>query len=170
MRQSQPQVGTLKYKYFLTSPSSPPITTPSNIFQSKPTHPTPTHPTPTHPIPTHPTPTHSSQHRHTIHINNMKFTLAASALAISSVAGSPYFGLLAARSASPIHLQSINAAAQRLWIGRETSTYCPDVVEKCPPGDRTNFALSEDGGSMSMGAIVPGGQLVWVDSKTGAVG
>jgi hypothetical protein len=101
----------------------------------------------------------------------MKFAVAASAIAgFTSVTASPYFGLLAARSASPIHLQPINAAAQRLWIGRETSTYCPDVVEKCPPGDRTNFALSEDGGSMSMGAIVPGGQLVWVDSKTGAVG
>jgi hypothetical protein len=99
----------------------------------------------------------------------MKFALAAAALAGVSSA-SPYFGLLSARSGSPIHLRDINAASQRLWIGRETSTYCPDVVEKCPPGDRTNFALSEDGGSMSMGAIVPGGQLVWVDSKTGAVG
>ena len=55
------------------------------------------------------------------------------------------FGLIAARSTTPIHLQSVNANGQRFWIGKETATFCPsDVVPDCPPGTSTEL-LAADG-------------------------
>ena len=69
-----------------------------------------------------------------------------------------YFGVIAARSASPIHLQPIAASGERLWIGKDTASYCPPQVGKnCPPGTNTNFGGGE--GTLGMGAIVPGGQV-----------
>ena len=51
------------------------------------------------------------------------------------------FGVLALRSGSPIHLQSVNAAGQRFWVGVPTGTYCPsEVVDPCPPGTETVWA------------------------------
>lgn len=50
------------------------------------------------------------------------------------------FGVVALRSGSPIHLQSVNAAGQRFWIGVPTATFCPSEVNPCPPGTETVWA------------------------------
>lgn len=51
------------------------------------------------------------------------------------------FGVVAARSASPIHYLSLAARGNALYLGGETKSYCPDQVEKeggvCPPGNET---------------------------------
>lgn len=59
------------------------------------------------------------------------------------------FGVIAARSASPVHLQSVNANGLALWIGKETATYCPLTnTTECPPGDETVFAVGGGGASL----------------------
>ncbi|KAI7975936.1 hypothetical protein EIK77_007262 [Talaromyces pinophilus] len=58
------------------------------------------------------------------------------------------FGVLALRSGSPIHLQSVNAAGQRFWIGVPTATYCPSEIYE--------LTCTKD-------VEVPGGQQVYVD-------
>ncbi|GAM39923.1 IgE-binding protein [Talaromyces pinophilus] len=68
------------------------------------------------------------------------------------------FGVLALRSGSPIHLQSVNAAGQRFWIGVPTATYCPSEVDPCPPGTETVWANPN-----GLDVEVPGGQQVYVD-------
>lgn len=51
-------------------------------------------------------------------------------------------GLIATHSASPIHLQSINASGQAFWIGKETSSYCPLTDQSlCPPGKDTSIII-----------------------------
>ncbi|KAL8705726.1 MAG: hypothetical protein Q9201_001160 [Fulgogasparrea decipioides] len=78
------------------------------------------------------------------------------------------FGVIAARSASPIHLQSINAAGGAFWIQKDTATYCPLTNQtQCPPGKDSVFSVG--GGGASLDTEVPGGQLVYV-SPTGALG
>ncbi|KAL9037851.1 MAG: hypothetical protein Q9214_005518, partial [Letrouitia sp. 1 TL-2023] len=48
------------------------------------------------------------------------------------------FGLIALRSASPIHFGSIDASGYAFYIGKKTVSYCPDQVgDACPPGDQT---------------------------------
>lgn len=59
------------------------------------------------------------------------------------------FGAIAARSASPIHLQSINANGQAFWIGKPTASYCPLTNQTlCPPGNETVFAVGGGGASL----------------------
>lgn len=58
------------------------------------------------------------------------------------------FSIIAARSASPVHLQSVVANGQGFWIGKQTATYCPPQVSPCPPGDVT--VLDYLDGSMSL--------------------
>lgn len=58
------------------------------------------------------------------------------------------FTIIAARSASPVHLQSVVANGQGFWIGKETATYCPPQVSPCPPGVAT--VLDYFDGSMSL--------------------
>src|SRR5438309_7217048 len=91
----------------------------------------------------------------------MKTTLAFSTLAAllpAAFAQTTGFTAIAARSASPIHLQSINAAGLKFWIGKSTSSYCPsEVVPDCPAGTDTVFAGGD--GTLSMDVEVPGGQL-----------
>ncbi|KAL8976835.1 MAG: hypothetical protein Q9205_007240, partial [Flavoplaca limonia] len=71
------------------------------------------------------------------------------------------FGAIAARSASPIHLQTINANGQSFWIGKETATYCPlDPQSQCPPGNQTVFSAGNGGASLDV--VVPGGQSIYV--------
>lgn len=74
------------------------------------------------------------------------------ALIASTTAQQNYFGLIAARSASPIHLQPISANGDALWIGKPTSKYCPNVVRKqggCPKGQKgTNFEGGNGGLAM----------------------
>ncbi|KAI4166452.1 MAG: hypothetical protein LQ343_008040 [Gyalolechia ehrenbergii] len=72
-----------------------------------------------------------------------------------------YFGVIAARSASPIHLQAVNASGQAFWIGKDTTTYCPLTNQaNCPRGTDTVFAVG--GGGASLQTVVPGGQQIYV--------
>jgi hypothetical protein len=102
----------------------------------------------------------------------MKTSFAIAALAgLISSASAQYIGIIAAHSASPIHLQSLAANGQAIWIGKKTAAYCPKKVvgaKNCPKGKETNFAFN--GGSLAMGAEVPGGQEVYIDPSTGALG
>lgn len=53
--------------------------------------------------------------------------------------------LIAARSASPIHLAPINAAGQAFWIGKKTSSYCPlNLPTSCPKGTSTVIGVYGD--------------------------
>ncbi|KAL2054645.1 hypothetical protein ABVK25_004948 [Lepraria finkii] len=79
------------------------------------------------------------------------------------------FTIIAARSGSPIHLQSINANNGSFWIGKPTLSYCiPEVPPgDCPPGTTTAL-LAGDGGA-SMDADVPGGQDVYISATNAAL-
>ncbi|KAL8708508.1 MAG: hypothetical protein Q9225_007590, partial [Loekoesia sp. 1 TL-2023] len=71
------------------------------------------------------------------------------------------FGVIAARSASPVHLQPVNANGLAFWIGKDTATYCPlSNQAQCPPGTETVFAVG--GGGASLDTAVPGGQEIYV--------
>ena len=99
----------------------------------------------------------------------MKTTIALAAVAgiISTVAGQ-YFGVIAAHSASPIHLLPWSASGERIWLGKTTASYCPsEEVQDCPKGKSTNFANGNI--TLAMGAEVPGGQLVYIDPACGAL-
>lgn len=58
------------------------------------------------------------------------------------------FSIIAARSASPVHLQSVVANGRGFWIGKETATYCPSQVSQCPPGDVTVLDYYQGGLSL----------------------
>ncbi|OQO11587.1 hypothetical protein B0A48_03314 [Cryoendolithus antarcticus] len=80
-----------------------------------------------------------------------------------------YFTLVSVRSASPIHFGQITASGERLYINRNTASYCPTQVgDACPAGNITTFAGGS--GPLAMGVIVPGGQQVYIDPVCGAVG
>lgn len=53
------------------------------------------------------------------------------------------FGVMASRSASPIHLTPMVANGTSFWLGGKTSSYCPPNVPemggKCPPGKDTQI-------------------------------
>nr|POE93660.1 putative secreted protein [Quercus suber] len=92
----------------------------------------------------------------------MKTTTVLSSLALAgAVNAQGLFGTLNLRSASPIHFTTLSASGLRIWINKPTATYCPDSVASegaCPNSTSTNFAGGND--TLSMGAIVPGGQQV----------
>jgi hypothetical protein len=99
----------------------------------------------------------------------MKFSTVAvlSGLAASVSAD---FGVIVARSASPIHLQELNATGNAFYVGKPTTTYCPEGVSglKCPVGKgETLFAGGHE--TLGLSVVVPGGQQVYVQ-KNGAVG
>lgn len=82
----------------------------------------------------------------------MKFssTLFLASLVPYALASAP-FSIIAARSASPIHLQPVEASSQSFWIGKGTSSYCPTVVTpNCPPGTQTALLVSGNVGGCSM--------------------
>jgi len=97
----------------------------------------------------------------------MKTTAAASfifSLFPLALAQSPVpFSLIAARSTSPIHLQSINANDLGFWIGKSTQSFCPSDVSDCPPGEDTAFVGGDV--TLSLDVEVPGGQQVYVASS-----
>lgn len=83
----------------------------------------------------------------------------------SATPESPYFGVISARSASPIHLQPLTARGGYFYLGGEggPSSYCPvETVgaAACPPGNTTVLAGGDK--TLSMGVVVPGGQQVYV--------
>ncbi|KAB8076929.1 hypothetical protein BDV29DRAFT_73087 [Aspergillus leporis] len=94
----------------------------------------------------------------------MKVSLALSLLlpllaaAAPTAPENPPFGVMAGRSASPIHLLAMNAAGQKFWLGGETTSYCP-LPEGCPAGTSTVFSP----GGYGLNVMVPGGQQVYVD-------
>ncbi|KAJ8061415.1 hypothetical protein OCU04_009236 [Sclerotinia nivalis] len=88
--------------------------------------------------------------------------LASSAAAtpiVSARSAGNAFGLIAIRSGSNLQNQAINAFEGGLWIGKETSTYCP-LASGCPAGKWTNFVAGED--TLDLNVEVPGGQQVYV--------
>ncbi|KAF1949309.1 hypothetical protein CC80DRAFT_497625 [Byssothecium circinans] len=92
----------------------------------------------------------------------MKTVAAFSALVASTMAQG-YFGVISARSASPIHLLPLNANGGKFTLGGSPSPHCPpEVGEVCNayPGNETVFAGGD--GTLSLGVIVPGGQQVYV--------
>lgn len=101
----------------------------------------------------------------------MKTTFTVAALTgLLSTASAQYFGLTSARSASPIHYQTVSASGNSIWLNKKTSSYCPENIKDiggCPAGNTTTFAGGED--TLSMGVVVPGGQQVYIDPDTGAV-
>lgn len=87
-------------------------------------------------------------------------TLAA-VTGFASLAAGQYFGIVAAHSGSAIHLQPLEANGERIWIGSITASYCPIQPQSvCPKGVNTNFIGGDE--TLSMGAEVPGGQMVYV--------
>ncbi|PWY86921.1 hypothetical protein BO70DRAFT_360648 [Aspergillus heteromorphus CBS 117.55] len=99
----------------------------------------------------------------------MKLTLASSLLPLLAAAApsskvtrdTAAFGVMSARSGSPIHLLPLNAAGSAFYLGGETESYCPfgNSSALCPPGTETVFAGSGSGLSVE----VPGGQEVYVN-------
>ncbi|KAF2101999.1 hypothetical protein NA57DRAFT_53937 [Rhizodiscina lignyota] len=94
----------------------------------------------------------------------MKTTLAISAI-LGLFSFSPvqanYFSVISVRSASLIHLQSINANGGSFWIGKTTTSYCPQAeVSDCPPGNDTVFEGGND--TLGLGTVVPAGQQVYI--------
>ncbi|KAF2028762.1 hypothetical protein EK21DRAFT_113618 [Setomelanomma holmii] len=99
----------------------------------------------------------------------MKSTLAlalapflTTALAQSTPSPPPgpnYFGVIAARSASPIHLSTLTARGLKFYLGGgPPATYC--AVTACPPGNTTVLAGGDN--TLSMAVDVPGGQQVYI--------
>lgn len=110
----------------------------------------------------------------------MKYALSVTALVATALAascpapsaapapepepsGPSYFGVISARSASPIHLLPLTARGQKFYLGGPgPSSYCPvaQVGDACPPGNTTVLAGGDK--TLSLGVIVPGGQQVYV--------
>ncbi|KAI9738743.1 MAG: hypothetical protein M1834_008250 [Cirrosporium novae-zelandiae] len=97
----------------------------------------------------------------------MRFSTATTIMAAAPVlaSASTTFTLMSARSGSAIHLQSVQASDQALWIGGETETYCPNTTAAI---DCTQFdnvaAFTFNEGAVAMDVSVPGGQLLYVKS------
>jgi hypothetical protein len=102
---------------------------------------------------------------------NMKtFTTVAALNTLFLTTSAQYFGLISSRSASPIHYQTVSASNQSLWLNKPTASYCPPNIKDiggCPAGNTTDFAGGDN--TLGMGAVVPGGQQVYIDAETGAV-
>lgn len=56
---------------------------------------------------------------------------------------------------------SLQANGGSFWIGKNTSSYCPDNVGDCPSGNSTSF-VSDSNGALSLNTEVPGGQQVFI--------
>lgn len=82
----------------------------------------------------------------------------------SPAPGPSYFGVISARSASPVHLLPLTARGGKFYLGGSggPSSYCPPNLPagSCPPGNETVFAGGD--GTLSLGVVVPGGQQVYV--------
>ncbi|TGO44033.1 hypothetical protein BCON_0636g00030 [Botryotinia convoluta] len=88
--------------------------------------------------------------------------LASSAAAtpiVSARADSNAFGLISIRSGTDLQNQAITASGGRLWIGKDTASYCP-LSTGCPDGTSTTFVAGEN--TLGLNTIVPGGQQVYI--------
>ncbi|RMZ86087.1 hypothetical protein DV737_g100, partial [Chaetothyriales sp. CBS 132003] len=98
------------------------------------------------------------------------FTSTTSSTSSSApvVAPTAPYGVIAARSGSPIHLLPLNAAGFSFHLGGSTASYCPTSVTEqggvCPPGNVTVLL-----GTCSLDDEVPGGQQIWA-TPDGAIG
>ncbi|RMZ72071.1 binding [Pyrenophora seminiperda CCB06] len=100
----------------------------------------------------------------------MAATACSSAPAATGTAPAPvdnngYFGVVSARSASPIHLQTLTARNGKFYLGGAGPTsYCPPNIgaSNCPAGNTT--VLSGGATTLNMGVVVPGGQQVFVQA------
>ncbi|KAF2763923.1 hypothetical protein EJ03DRAFT_283100 [Teratosphaeria nubilosa] len=75
-----------------------------------------------------------------------------------------YFELVAVNYAYAFHLEKVQGTGDAIYIGGNSSHYCPLESEPdnpCPNTAQTDFLLS--GGSLAMGAEVPGGQACYID-------
>jgi hypothetical protein len=109
-------------------------------------------------IPTLALSTPAPHHRSPIHHQVSTTTSSTPPPAATSWPDKP-FTVIAARSASPIHLLSLNAAGQSFYLGGEPATYCPLPPSQgtCPPGNVTAFL-----GLNNLDVLVPGGQTLYV--------
>lgn len=123
--------------------------------------------------------------QHFLQLIKMKTTFALALAAAGSAAALPApqagtttplkFGGLALRSASPIHLSPINANGLEFWIGKNTTTYCPEdsaAADACPTANSnsTIFTYLNGQGTLGLNTIVPGGQQVYVTEGDEATG
>lgn len=105
----------------------------------------------------------------------MKSAFAVAFAAVAAALPAPQAGTttplrlggMALRSASPIHFGSINANGGSFYIGRNTSTYCPEdsaASDACATANtnQTIFNYLNGQGTLSLDTIVPGGQQVYV--------
>jgi len=93
----------------------------------------------------------------------MKTTTAVALALLSPITlAQSYFGVISARSASPIHLQELTARGGKFYLGGgPPSSYCPPQVgDACPSGNYTTFAGGD--GTLSLAVVVPGGQQVYI--------
>lgn len=124
---------------------------------------------------TYPTPTTTVHPTTTVKPTTTTTTTTSSSTSTSSSPPQPTvsnFSVIAARSGSPIHLQSVNANGQAFWIGKTTASYCPTPpvpASSCPAGTVTAFGIFEQGQGASLDTAVPGGQQVYVQA-TGELG
>ncbi|KAK3622136.1 hypothetical protein LTR56_022362 [Elasticomyces elasticus] len=97
-------------------------------------------------------------------------TIVAAAAGILATTQAQLYSLTAIRSGSPIHYLPVNAGNYSLFLGGKSAHYCPESVQEvggCPNTERTNFAGGE--GGLSMGAVVPGGQNVYIEPTCGFI-
>ena len=67
---------------------------------------------------------------------------------------SPILTLIAARSASPIHFQPVNANGRAFWLGKPSASYCPQPpVTQCPAGTSTTLIVNDGAASLGMPSV-----------------
>lgn len=89
-------------------------------------------------------------------------------LTAATTASTQYISILASRPNSIIHQQPLQAAGLALQLGGLSTHYCPPRAQAygyCPDTVETNFLCGD--GTCGMGALVPGGQDVYVDIHYG---
>jgi hypothetical protein len=101
----------------------------------------------------------------------MKFAIASSLLAIAATTSArpttrdalgPYLvgSVLSIKDESVIYFQRLAARDGALWVNGGTAKYCPESAD-CPKNDYDmDFSFAD--GALSMGAVVPGGQQVYI--------
>ncbi|CCE29034.1 uncharacterized protein CPUR_02725 [Claviceps purpurea 20.1] len=97
------------------------------------------------------------------------FTTLLPLLAAAQPIASSAVSLAVNLPGSPLNNQPVVANGGKFWIGKPTSQYCPDNVEKlggCPKGKDTSIWVNSEQGTGSLNVIVPGGQQIYVGVDT----